>query len=196
MFNLIISPDTERENRLPPGQWLTDKFPVEDLGKRPQIDLSKWTFQIRGLVENEKTFTWDEFTSLPMIKVYSDIHCVTTWSKLDNTWEGISVSEIKKLVNILPESECVMVHSTDGYSTNLLLADFFAEDNLFALKLDNEPLSAEYGFPVRLIVPRLYYWKSAKWVCGLEFIEKEVPGYWESRGYHIRGNPWEEERYS
>ncbi|MFX0162834.1 MAG: sulfite oxidase-like oxidoreductase [Candidatus Hodarchaeota archaeon] len=192
---VIKSPDTERENRLPPGQEIRENFPVLHHGRTPKIDISKWTFTVWGLVEEEKKLNFEEFMSLPQVKVFSDIHCVTGWSKLDNLWEGVSTSEIKKLVNILPEAKFVIVHAVGGFTANLTLSDFFEPDILFAVKHNNEPLTPEHGYPVRLVVPRLYFWKSAKWVTGVEFTDKDRPGFWESRGYHNRGDPWKEERH-
>lgn len=189
------SPDTLREDRLPPGQRLTDKWPVLHAGDVPEIDVTGWTFRISGLVTEEKSLTYGEFVSLPLKKVFSDIHCVTRWSKLDNTWEGVSAPVLADLTELRPEAKFVLVHAFGGFTTNLTLDDFLQPDVLFALKHDGETLSAEHGFPVRLVVPRLYFWKSAKWVKGIEFLSQERLGYWESLGYHRRGDPWEEERY-
>jgi DMSO/TMAO reductase YedYZ molybdopterin-dependent catalytic subunit len=191
----IISPDTQRSQRVPPGQRLTDKWPVLHYGSVPKTDTAKWSFKIYGLVDKARTLTYSEFTSLPTIKVFSDVHCVTTWSKLDNLWEGISTNELKNMVRIDPKAHFVIVHAEGNFTTNLTLDDFFQEDVLFALKHNNEVISAEHGGPVRLMVPRLYFWKSAKWVNGIEFREKDQPGFWESNGYHNHGDPWKEERY-
>lgn len=193
---IIRSPDTLRENRVPPGQRLTDRWPVLHYGAVPKIDITKWTFTISGLVEQERALNYDEFMALPRVQVLSDIHCVTRWSRLDNRWKGPSSSIIKKLVTIPPEARFVIVHAAAGFTTNLALADFFEPDVLFAIKHDGAPISPEHGAPVRLIVPRLYLWKSAKWVTGLEFTSRDRPGFWESAGYHNRGDPWKEERYS
>ncbi|MFH1647994.1 MAG: sulfite oxidase-like oxidoreductase [Chloroflexota bacterium] len=194
--DIIKSPDTARKNRVPPGQKLTEKWPLLHYGTSHKIDAADWKFRIFGLVEKERTLTWDEFQALPREKVFSDIHCVTTWSKLDNLWEGLSTGVIKDLVNIRPEARFVMVHGAGGFTTNLSADDFFQPDVLFALKHDGRDLPPEHGAPVRLIVPRLYFWKSAKWVTGVEFMAEERPGFWESNGYHLRGDPWKEERYS
>ena len=191
----IISPDTQRQNRVPPGQRLTDKWPVLHRGNVQRIDTKSWTFKISGLVEPERALTYDEFTALPHIEVFSDIHCVTTWSKLDNLWEGISAAVVKDLVKIKPEARFVIVQCAGGFTTNLTLDDFFQPDVLFALKHDGQPLAVEHGAPVRLVVPRLYFWKSAKWVTGIKFVAKDEPGFWERAGYHMRGDPWKEERY-
>jgi len=191
----IISPDTQRQNRLPPGQRLTDKWPVLHYGKTPTIDAKKWTFKITGLVEKEKTLNYEEFKALLQVEVFSDIHCVTTWSRYNNTWEGVSTSTIREIAVIKPEAKYVIVQGEVGFTTNLPLGDFFGEDALFALKHDGKPLTADHGGPVRLVVPRLYFWKSAKWVTGIEFKDKNEPGFWEKAGYHMHGDPWREERY-
>jgi DMSO/TMAO reductase YedYZ molybdopterin-dependent catalytic subunit len=162
----IVSPDTQRQNRLPPGQRLTEKWPVLHNGKTPTIDVKKWTFTITGLVEKERTLNYEEFAALPHIEVFSDIHCVTTWSRFNNTWEGVSTSTIIEIARIKGEAKSVMVRGEGGFTTNLPLEDFLAEDALFALKHDGKPLTTEHGGPVRLVVPRLYFWKSAKWVTG------------------------------
>jgi DMSO/TMAO reductase YedYZ molybdopterin-dependent catalytic subunit len=193
--DIIKSPDTARENRVPPGQRLTENWPALHHGSVPKIDINQWQFRIFGLVEKERQLDYREFTALPMVKVNSDIHCVTGWSKLDNLWEGVSSAQIKELVKILPEAKYVMVHGVGGFSTNLSLDDFFQPDVLFALKHDGETLTEAHGYPLRLVVPRLYFWKSAKWVNGLEFMAKDRRGFWESGGYHNHGDPWKEERY-
>jgi DMSO/TMAO reductase YedYZ molybdopterin-dependent catalytic subunit len=193
--DIIKSPDTEREERVPPGQKLTEKWPALHYGSVPKIDIAKWEFNIFGLVEKERKLSYAEFTALPQVKVFSDIHCVTGWSRLDNLWEGVSSGQIKELVRILPEARFVMVHSTGGFSTNLSLDDFFQPDVLFAIKHNGEALTREHGYPLRLVVPRLYFWKSAKWVSGLEFMAEDKRGFWESGGYHNHGDPWKEERY-
>ena len=191
----IISPDTLKSNRVPPGQKLTDKWPVLHHGSVQKIDVKKWTFKITGLVDKERSFSYDEFIGLPQVEVFSDIHCVTTWSRLNNTWEGVSASVIKDLVRIKGEAKYVMVEGAGGFTTNLPLDDFFQEDVLFALKHDGQAITAEHGGPVRLVVPRLYFWKSAKWVTGLKFMAENAPGFWEQGGYHMHGDPWIEERY-
>jgi DMSO/TMAO reductase YedYZ molybdopterin-dependent catalytic subunit len=192
----IVSPDTLRQNRLPPGQHLTEKWPVLHYGNVPSIDAKKWTLTIAGLVERERTLTFDDFAALPRVEVFSDIHCVTTWSRYNNTWEGVSTRTIGEIAGIKAEAKYVMVQSEGGFTTNLPLDDFFGEDALFALKHDGKPLAAEHGGPVRLVVPRLYFWKSAKWVTGIRFTAADAPGFWESNGYHNHGDPWREERYS
>ena len=193
---VIKSPDTEREQRVPPGQKLTERWPALHYGSVPKIDTSQWTFTISGLVEKELKLSYKEFMSLPMVKVFSDIHCVTGWSQMDNLWEGVSASTIRELADILPEAKFIIVRSEGGFTTNLTLGDFFQPDVLFAVKHNNQPLSPEHGYPVRLVVPRLYFWKSAKWVTGVELTVEDSPGFWESHGYHNHGDPWKEERYS
>ena len=192
----IVSPDTQKQDRLPPGQRLTEKWPVLHYGRVPSIDVKDWTFTISGLVEKERTLTYEEFNSLPQVEVFSDIHCVTTWSRYDNLWEGVSTGAVKDIVAIRPEAKHVLVSCEGGFTTNIPLDDFFQPDALFALKHDGKPLSPEHGGPVRLVVPGLYFWKSAKWVTGIEFLEKDSPGFWERAGYHNHGDPWKEERYS
>ena len=191
----IYSPDTLRTNRIPPGQKLTNKFPVLHFGTAAKIDASQWKFSITGLVDKERELNFTEFTGLKRVKVFSDIHCVTTWTKLDNHWEGPSTSIIKELVEIKSNAKFVIVHAAGNFTTNLSLADFFEADVLLATIYEDKPLSPEHGYPVRLVVPRLYFWKSAKWVTGVEFVAKDIPGFWESAGYHNHGDPWREERY-
>jgi DMSO/TMAO reductase YedYZ molybdopterin-dependent catalytic subunit len=173
-----------------------ERWPVLHHGSIPEIDTARWRFRITGLVEKERELDLGEFMKLPQVKVFSDIHCVTRWSRLNNLWEGMSTSIIKELVDIPAEAKYVTVHGAGGFTTNLSLDDFFEEDVLFALSHDGKALTPEHGFPVRLVVPRLYFWKSAKWVTGVEFTSEDKPGFWETHGYHIHGDPWKEERYS
>ncbi|NOZ58780.1 MAG: sulfite oxidase-like oxidoreductase [Euryarchaeota archaeon] len=182
--------------RLPPGQRAVEHLPVLHFDGIPRVDISKWSLRIFGLVRHELRLSYSEFTALPRVTATLDAHCVTGWSKLGLTWEGVSTREIKRLAHPLPEARYVMVHSADGYTTSMLLADFLAEGALLAVKLNGKPLSPEYGSPVRLVVPGLYFWKSAKWVVGVEFMAENRPGFWEARGYHMRGNVWREERRS
>ncbi len=192
----IISHDTQRENRIPPGQRLTDKWPILHHGSVPQIEMAQWTFTVSGLVDRQVAVTYQEFLALPRTRVLSDIHCVTGWSRLDNLWEGVSAHTLMERVKVLPEAQFVLVRSWGGFTTNLSLEDLLQDDVLFAIKHNNAPLSAAHGYPVRLVVPRLYFWKSAKWVSGLELRAEDQPGFWESYGYHNHGDPWKEERYS
>ncbi|MGQ9788086.1 MAG: sulfite oxidase-like oxidoreductase [Candidatus Hadarchaeaceae archaeon] len=195
-IEIIRSPDVERKGRVPPGQRLTHSWPVLHYGEVQRIYPSEWSFTVFGLVERGLRLDYQEFMSLPRVKVLSDIHCVTGWSRLDNLWEGVSTAQLKKLVRILPEAGFVIIHAAGGFTTNIQISDFFESDVLFAVKHNGKPLTLEHGFPVRLVVPRLYFWKSAKWVTGVEFVDEDRPGFWESHGYHNRGDPWKEERYS
>jgi len=190
----IISPDTQRDNRIPPGQHLTEKWPVLHYGSVPIILPDQWSLKLFGELEQGKNLSYEEFMKLPRVKVFSDIHCVTTWSKLNNLWEGVSTAEIRKLVNISPGAQYVIIHA-GSFTTNLPIPEFFENDVLLAFKHNNEVISADHGGPVRLVVPRLYFWKSAKWITGIEFSNKDKPGFWESAGYHNHGDPWKEERY-
>lgn len=194
--DVIISPDTHREERIPPGQHETSRWPVLHAGRVPDIDTSSWKFRVGGLVAEEKEYLLEKFLALPRVKVFADIHCVTSWSKLNNLWEGVSTSILKDEVEILPEAKFVMVHALGNFTTNLPLEDFFQEDVLFATHHNGQKIDQKHGGPLRLVVPQLYFWKSAKWVNGVEFMEKDRPGFWESNGYHIHGDPWTEERYS
>ena len=193
--NIIISSDTKREKRVPQGQKITEGFPVLHDGSVYRIDSKKWFLEIFGLVEEPKKIFYNDFIALSLTKVKSDIHCVTGWSKLDNIWEGVSAITIKKLIKILPNAKFVLIHATGNFTANLPIEDFFQPDVIFAIKHNGELINAEHGGPVRLVVPKLYFWKSAKWVTGIEFIEKNKPGFWEKHGYHMRGDPWKEERY-
>jgi len=195
--DIIVSPDTRRGTRVPPGQSRTKKWPVLDASGPPAVDLEKWHFRIGGLTGQTVQWSWREFENLPRVKVFSDFHCVTRWSRLGNLWEGVSTRTLLELAGgARPEGHYVLVHGYDrGWTTNLPLEDFAAEDALVALRHDGEPIATEHGGPARLIVPRLYAWKSAKWVAGVELLENDHPGFWEANGYHMRGDPWTEERY-
>lgn len=196
--DVIVSPDTRRERRLPPGQSRTLKWPVLDASGPPVIDMERWSFRIAGLVDKPAEWDWRAFQELPRVKVFSDFHCVTRWSRLGNLWEGPSIRELVRLAGgALASARFVQVFGYDGgWSTNLPLEDFLAEDALVALLHDGEPIAVEHGGPARLIVPRLYAWKSAKWVAGVELTERDRPGFWEKNGYHMHGDPWTEERHS
>ena len=194
---IVISPDTRRSQRVPPGQSRTRKWPVLDASGPPPIDLAQWRFRIAGLVAEEIQWDWQEFQALPRVDVFGDFHCVTRWSLLGNLWQGVSTRElIRRAGGARPEAHYVIVHGYDqGWTTNLPLEHFLAEDALVAILHDGESISKEHGGPARLIVPRLYAWKSAKWVAGVELVEKDRPGFWEANGYHMCGDPWTEERY-
>jgi DMSO/TMAO reductase YedYZ molybdopterin-dependent catalytic subunit len=182
--------------RLPAGQKLTEGWPVLTYGNTPRVDTKVWKFVVAGLVEQDVSFTWDEFLALPQATTTSDIHCVTGWSKFDNEWQGIAFRDLLERITPKPEARHVMVHSYGGYTTNVPLADLMRDGVLFAHAHNGKPLEADHGGPLRLVVPHLYFWKSAKWARGLLFMADERPGFWEMYGYHIRGDPWKEERYS
>ena len=189
-----IKQDPQGRN-VPPGQYVTRKFPVLTFGPTPVIDLDTWRFKVFGLVENEVVLDWQHFTGLPKVTVDAEFHCVTQWSRLENTWEGVSFNELMKLVNPRPEANFVMAHCHGGYSTNLALDALQDDDVLFAYRHDGAPLEPDHGGPLRLVVPKRYGWKSAKWVNGLEFMAEDAPGFWEVRGYHMEGDPLKEQRF-
>ena len=196
--DVIVSADALRTARIPPGQSRTKKWPVLDASGAPQIDIAQWRFRMYGLVAKTLEWNWEEFSRLPRRKVFADFHCVTRWSRLGNLWEGVTTQELVRAAGgALPDAKFVLVHGLDrGWTTNLPLEDFLAEDSLVAILHDGEPISAEHGGPARLIVPRLYAWKSAKWVTGVELMAQDRAGFWEVNGYHMRGDPWRQERYS
>jgi DMSO/TMAO reductase YedYZ molybdopterin-dependent catalytic subunit len=172
-----------------------EDLPVVHEGDVPEIDVSRWTLRIYGLVEEEVTLDWEAFRSLPRVEVVADLHCAEGWSCLDILWDGVSVQEVVSRARPLPAARFVIVRSEGGWTTNMPVENFIVEDNLFAVGLDGEPLPPEHGGPVRLVVPRLYAWKSAKWVRAVEFVETDVPGTNERLGFHTRGDPWLEEKY-
>jgi DMSO/TMAO reductase YedYZ molybdopterin-dependent catalytic subunit len=194
---VIVSPDTRRANRIPPGQSRTKKWPILDTSGVPPITLERWKFSMGGLVAHPIEWDWREFQQLDRVKVFADFHCVTRWSRLGNTWEGVSTRQLLELAGgALPEAEYVLARGYDaGFTTNLPLGDFLAEDALVAFLHDGQPLTEEHGWPARLIVPRLYAWKSAKWIAGLELLDRDKAGFWERNGYHMHGDPWKEERF-
>jgi len=199
VFDILSRRREDRDkwgDRLPPGQKVVEDWPVLTYGGTPRVELKEWRFRVFGEVEEEIEWTWEEITALPKRKVGCDIHCVTSWSRFDNAFEGVSIPELMKQIRLKANADAVMAHSYGGYTTNLLLSDLVREDNLLAYEHDGKPLEAQHGGPCRLVVPHLYFWKSAKWVRGFEFISKDRPGFWEQYGYHIRGDPWKEERYS
>jgi DMSO/TMAO reductase YedYZ molybdopterin-dependent catalytic subunit len=195
--DVIISPDTLRECRLPPLQSQARTWPVLHYWGVPQVDLPRWRLELFGLVEQPLALTWEQLQALPRVKVFADFHCVTRWSRLGNLWEGVSVQELlKRAGGLRAGAKFVIAHGHDeGYTTNLPLADFLAADVLVADRHDGGPLTAEHGGPLRLVVPRLYAWKSAKWLRGLEFAAEDRPGTWEQAGYHPHGDPWAQERH-
>ncbi|MGH9740376.1 MAG: sulfite oxidase-like oxidoreductase [Candidatus Acidiferrales bacterium] len=202
---MVFGETTERKRReremrdagrLPPGQSLTLKWPVLHEGSVPPFDPKTWDFSIGGLVDKPLHLTWDEFTHLPMKAVTADMHCVTRWSRFDVSWEGVPFTELAKLALPKPEAKYVMVLAEEGYTSNVPLADLMRSTTLFALKHNGEALPAEHGYPVRLVVPHLYAWKSVKWVRGLDFMAQDAPGFWEENGYHMYGDPFREQRFS
>ncbi len=196
--DVIVSPDTRRERRRAARPVADAEVAVLDASGPPEIDLERWSFRIAGLVEKPAAWDWRTFQELPRVKVFSDFHCVTRWSRLGNLWEGPSTHELVRLAGgALQSARFVQVFGHDGgWSTNMPLEDFLAEDALVALQHDGEPIAVEHGGPARLIVPRLYAWKSAKWVAGVELVERDRAGFWEKNGYHMHGDPWTEERHS
>jgi DMSO/TMAO reductase YedYZ molybdopterin-dependent catalytic subunit len=183
------------EGRLPPGQALTLKWPVLHYGSVPRFDPERWDLRVYGLVESPMKWTWKEFNALPRAQRTSDFHCVTRWIRFDNHWDGVSFQEILRRVRPLPNASHVLVHAEQGYTANVPLADLDRETVLLATQHDGEPLSADHGYPLRLIVPHLYAWKSVKWLRGLEFLDHDDPGFWEQNGYHMYGDPFQEQRF-
>jgi len=196
MFGNFFKPKNVDSDRVPPGQVLTEKFPVLTYGPTPSVRPEEVKFEIKGQVEEAKTLVWEDLMALPQSDLTADFHCVTRWSKLDVQWRGIRVLELMRQVRLKPEARAVMVHCYGGYTTNLSLEDFLRAENMLAHTLFGQPLPRDHGGPLRLVVPHLYAWKSAKWVRGFEFLDREELGFWELNGYHHRGDPWKEERFS
>ncbi|HJP41416.1 MAG TPA: sulfite oxidase-like oxidoreductase [Dehalococcoidia bacterium] len=182
--------------RLPPGQHLTSGWPVLHYGSIPRIELESWKLHVWGLVDHERAFSWEEFAALGNVGQVNDIHCVTTWSKYDNEWTGIPFRALLDAINVRSEASHVMLHSYGGYTTNVPLVDLDRDDVMFAHRHNGEPLTGEHGWPLRLVIPHLYFWKSAKWVGGIQFLDQDQPGFWETFGYHMYGDPWKHQRYS
>lgn len=195
--DVIVSTDTHRANRVPPGQSRTQKWPVLDASGPPRIDLAQWRLRLTGLVGQPTEYTWEQFLALPRVKVFADFHCVTRWSRLGNLWTGVAVRDlVARAGGVTPEARYVSARGYDrNWTTNLPLDDFLVDDALVAFLHDGEELTLEHGGPARLIVPRLYAWKSAKWVHEIEFLAQDRPGFWERNGYHNHGDPWREERF-
>jgi DMSO/TMAO reductase YedYZ molybdopterin-dependent catalytic subunit len=191
LAKLGYSPD-----RLPPGQYLTERFPVLHAGDVPRYgDLSGWSLRVFGLVDREVTLSWDDLLALPQTDVTLDIHCVTKWSKLDTTWRGVRVRDLLEHVGIGGAATHLIAHAEHGYTANAPLGDVLLDEAIVAHTYEGEPLAPEHGHPARLIVPRLYFWKSAKWLRGLELVDGDRPGFWERNGYHMYGDPWREQRF-
>jgi DMSO/TMAO reductase YedYZ molybdopterin-dependent catalytic subunit len=187
--------DPDKEMRLPPGQRLVENWPVLDLGVQPHVATETWRLDIDGAVVNPLSLDWAAFQALPQAEDVSDIHCVTQWSRYDNRWQGVKTGVLLAAVQPRPEAAHVILHSHDGYTTNLTLAHFAEDDCLVAHSWEGAPLTREHGGPARVIVPRYYFWKSAKWIKRIEISAVDRPGFWEVRGYHNVGDPWLEERY-
>jgi DMSO/TMAO reductase YedYZ molybdopterin-dependent catalytic subunit len=186
---------SDQSERIPPGQYETRDFPVLSAGPTPRILLSSWTFTLEGLVESPQQWSWEQFNTLPHVSVMKDIHCVTKWSKLDTHWEGVSIDTLLEHVALKPEARYVMAYCYGGYTTNLSLDDLREGKAFIGLRYEGLPLSPEHGGPARLVVPHLYFWKSAKWIKGLHFMETNQPGFWERGGYSMYADPWQEQRY-
>ena len=186
----------ERDPRLPPGQYdARDEWPVLNAEATPRLDTARWTFTVVGLVERETTWTWDEIHALPPARYEGDIHCVTTWSKFGMRFDGVSVDTLLDAAGVLPTATHVIGVAHTGYTTNLPLADVTGGKAWVVWDVDGRPLTREHGGPARLLVPHLYFWKSAKWIRGLTVMPNDDPGFWEQNGYHIYGDPWKEQRY-
>ena len=183
-------------DRLPSGQKVVEDFPVLTYGSTPVIEVKDWNLRLYGALEEEANFSWAELTALPQVTTECDIHCVTSWSKMDTTWEGVSIRTLLDRVQLSPHAKAAIVHSYGGYTTNLLMDDLLQDKVMVAHRHNGQPLPPEHGGPIRLLVPHLYFWKSAKWISGIEFVEENLPGFWENYGYHMRGDPWKEERFS
>ncbi|NDJ61913.1 MAG: sulfite oxidase-like oxidoreductase [Chloroflexi bacterium] len=185
----------KKEGRLPPGQSLTHKFPVLTYGPTPGFDEATWDLRVYGEVDNELRWNWREFQQLPTVSITTDIHCVTRWSKFDTVWEGVLFRDIMEMAGLKDTAKFVIAHCEYGYTTNTPVEIMYDEDVMLAYKFDGQFLDAEHGFPVRTLVPKRYFWKSAKWVRALEFTSVDKPGFWEQAGYHNEGDPFKEERY-
>jgi len=181
--------------RIPQGQSRVTDFPVLDMGVRPTLDKSTWTLRLFGLVKNEVTLNWAQFSALPQAAVHSDMHCVTRWSQLDMNWEGVAARDLVQLADPLAQAQFVTLHGFDGYTTNLPLEALLDDDVLIAHSVFGAPLSVDHGWPARMVVPKRYAWKGAKWISAIEFHEEDRPGFWEVRGYHNDADPWKEERF-
>ncbi|HEY3176575.1 MAG TPA: sulfite oxidase-like oxidoreductase [Candidatus Polarisedimenticolia bacterium] len=190
--------EAQTVDQLPPGQVVTRKWPVLTHGETPRIDTKDWRFRFSGLVEEaeeRRVLTWEELIAIPPVEIVCDMHCVTRWSKLKARFEGALVRDLLAKVRIKPEATHVMVHGYGDYTTNVPLADLMGDDVLLAYRYEGKPLEPDHGGPCRLLIPRLYLWKSAKWVNGFEFMDRDRPGFWERAGYHMYGDPWKEERH-
>jgi DMSO/TMAO reductase YedYZ molybdopterin-dependent catalytic subunit len=188
--------DPALDERLPPGQSLTEGFPVLSAGPTPHIRTENWSFTLKDGPRPVIKWSWDEFNALPKTSIVRDIHCVTTWSKFDTGWEGVMIDDVFAAAGIEPPTQWTLAHSFDGYSTNVPVADLINGKAMVATAYEGKPIPPDHGGPARLLVPHLYFWKSAKWISGLQFTQRDEPGFWELRGYHIYGDPWKEQRYT
>ena len=186
----------EQAGRLPPGQYLTTDFPVLSAGPTPEVAREKWKFTLQAGPRPIKSWSWADFIRLAVTSVTRDIHCVTKWSKFDTAWEGVTIDAVLADAGLEPPTDFVLAHSYDGYSTNIPAKDVLGGRGMIAIAYEGKPLEAEHGGPARLLVPHLYFWKSAKWLKGLQFTERDEAGFWELRGYHMYGDPFREQRYS
>lgn len=182
--------------RLPNGQSRVKGLPVLDLGVQPEIDLENWSLTLDGHVSEVWTLDWGFFNELTKVETHVDIHCVTSWSSFDNKWIGVPMRTLINMARPLPDATHVMLHSSDGYTTNVPIDDLLSTNCIVATSWNGDPLSSSHGGPARLVIPHLYFWKSAKWICRIEFMTQDAPGYWEQRGYHNDGDPWQEQRYA
>jgi len=194
-------PAPETSGRVPPGQSLTTDFPVLSLGPTPSVDLATWSFTLKLGPKPIARWNWQEFNALPQTELVADIHCVTKWSKLDTAWRGVSIDDLfaaagMVAASVAPPTAFLLAHSYDGYTTNVPAADLVSGKAMVALAYDGKPLTLDHGGPARLLVPHLYFWKSAKWLNALQFTARDEAGFWELRGYHIYGDPWREQRYT
>lgn len=185
----------ETRRRLPPGQHQTAKFPVLDLGEQPNLSTAEWSLSVGGMVDNPIRWDWREFMAQPQVEVANDIHCVTAWSRYDNLWKGVAARHLLEVARPKPTARFLLFRAYDGYTTNVPLERFDAAEALLATHWQGEPLGREHGGPVRVVIPSLYFWKSAKWLRHITFSDRDTPGYWELRGYHDEGDPWKEERF-
>ena len=192
----LLENQMKQEGRLPPGQSATLKWPVLHYGSVPKFDPARWEFRTFGLVEIPVKVNWEEFSELPRVQVTADFHCVTRWSRFDNRWEGVPFRAVYDLTRPKPEAAHLLVHAAEGYNTNIPLRDLLEDNVLLAFRHDGAPLASEHGGPLRLIVPKLYAWKSAKWVEGMEFLAQDRLGFWEKNGYHRYGDPFKEQRHA
>ena len=189
------APDQGFGDKVPPGQFVSKKFPVLTYGPTPKIELDRWRLRLFGLVEEEAELDWQQFKAMPWTVIDSDFHCVTQWSSLDNTWEGVLFSEVLKLVTVRPQAKHIMAHCYGGYTTNVAMDVSLEGRAMLAHKQNSQELGRDHGWPVRLLVPNRYGWKSAKWLNGIEFMAEDKPGFWELRGYNNNADPWKEERF-